>query len=503
MILPDQFHQTAPEVLLREAAFGRIGVDNRLLRVLLDSPDATLQAIDQLSRNQDPEWVADLSELYFDLHRALLSPHAVPFLMDRLQENVEEIPDELVEAFAEFGPLALDAVLDFYSSLPEESAADVAFLLAAMGVHDERVRTILRQTLARDPYEAGLSIGLLGDPALLPDVEAALATLPAAAKQEREALQDCLELLNSDAPRQVEPFDLFALYPDTGAPLFEAMAPLEVLPFLTCESAEYRAAAARSFSDDEEVDDAIVAALLERARTDESPEVRAEALRALGPCAGDPAIRSELLAVALDQQAPHEVRAGALIALAPPASDEALQPLLMAFYEHEVTRPAALEAMWRSFDARYRKYFAANLRHEDDDIARQAIQGVGLIPLPDLCLELVPMFDHPVLREEVLVSYALTLKAGITPKSVSRLFDRIEEKAGGMTEEESEAVAFALDRRLEMEGYRPFFFPPDEDDEHDHGDAPVPVEPVRTDKVGRNDPCPCGSGKKFKKCCGA
>jgi len=21
-------------------------------------------------------------------------------------------------------------------------------------------------------------------------------------------------------------------------------------------------------------------------------------------------------------------------------------------------------------------------------------------------------------------------------------------------------------------------------------------------KVGRNDPCPCGSGKKYKKCCG-
>lgn len=24
----------------------------------------------------------------------------------------------------------------------------------------------------------------------------------------------------------------------------------------------------------------------------------------------------------------------------------------------------------------------------------------------------------------------------------------------------------------------------------------------RAAKVGRNDPCPCGSGKKFKKCCG-
>ncbi|WP_375753506.1 YchJ family metal-binding protein [Vibrio sp. HN007] len=24
----------------------------------------------------------------------------------------------------------------------------------------------------------------------------------------------------------------------------------------------------------------------------------------------------------------------------------------------------------------------------------------------------------------------------------------------------------------------------------------------KSEKVGRNDPCPCGSGKKFKKCCG-
>ena len=28
-------------------------------------------------------------------------------------------------------------------------------------------------------------------------------------------------------------------------------------------------------------------------------------------------------------------------------------------------------------------------------------------------------------------------------------------------------------------------------------------KPVKVTKVGRNDPCPCGSGKKYKKCCGA
>ncbi|HUS47230.1 MAG TPA: SEC-C metal-binding domain-containing protein [Phycisphaerae bacterium] len=29
------------------------------------------------------------------------------------------------------------------------------------------------------------------------------------------------------------------------------------------------------------------------------------------------------------------------------------------------------------------------------------------------------------------------------------------------------------------------------------------VEPIKGDaQIGRNDPCPCGSGKKYKKCCG-
>ena len=29
-----------------------------------------------------------------------------------------------------------------------------------------------------------------------------------------------------------------------------------------------------------------------------------------------------------------------------------------------------------------------------------------------------------------------------------------------------------------------------------------PIKPVQSAKIGRNAPCPCGSGKKFKKCCG-
>ena len=42
----------------------------------------------------------------------------------------------------------------------------------------------------------------------------------------------------------------------------------------------------------------------------------------------------------------------------------------------------------------------------------------------------------------------------------------------------------------------------------ENGQKPAPVaagyqktEPVRVVKIGRNEPCPCGSGKKYKKCC--
>ena len=36
----------------------------------------------------------------------------------------------------------------------------------------------------------------------------------------------------------------------------------------------------------------------------------------------------------------------------------------------------------------------------------------------------------------------------------------------------------------------------------DTGDYSYIIKQVTNKKVGRNDPCICGSGKKYKKCCG-
>lgn len=42
---------------------------------------------------------------------------------------------------------------------------------------------------------------------------------------------------------------------------------------------------------------------------------------------------------------------------------------------------------------------------------------------------------------------------------------------------------------------------PNCDHDHDHHHQAVETYRRETAKVGRNEPCPCGSGKKHKKCC--
>ena len=65
-----------------------------------------------------------------------------------------------------------------------------------------------------------------------------------------------------------------------------------------------------------------------------------------------------------------------------------------------------------------------------------------------------------------------------------------------------EAVRMSWAQPTEPPPTQPVFMNPEKihsDDSHSV------TAPVRRDepKVGRNDPCPCGSGKKYKKCHGA
>ncbi|GHA48729.1 YchJ family protein [Photobacterium aphoticum] len=53
--------------------------------------------------------------------------------------------------------------------------------------------------------------------------------------------------------------------------------------------------------------------------------------------------------------------------------------------------------------------------------------------------------------------------------------------------------------REELNGEQQWFYI---DGEYPEPEAPATITPAVSDKIGRNDPCVCGSGKKYKKCCG-
>jgi preprotein translocase subunit SecA len=79
------------------------------------------------------------------------------------------------------------------------------------------------------------------------------------------------------------------------------------------------------------------------------------------------------------------------------------------------------------------------------------------------------------------------------------LLNKIDDVVGGFKPDEEELVEIALDQRLILHGKKPVFSAEPDELGADESDE----EPVAKLKIGRNDPCPCGSGKKYKKCCGA
>ena len=62
--------------------------------------------------------------------------------------------------------------------------------------------------------------------------------------------------------------------------------------------------------------------------------------------------------------------------------------------------------------------------------------------------------------------------------------------------------------RVQTESFSPYYFVIQDIDEDTEGNSDKNTEedtkntPVRVKKVGRNEPCPCGSGRKYKMCCG-
>jgi hypothetical protein len=138
--------------------------------------------------------------------------------------------------------------------------------------------------------------------------------------------------------------------------------------------------------------------------------------------------------------------------------------------------------------------------------APEPIVGDAAVPLTEEGYEVLHAMD-PTVSFRSANALATFLGEGVpflvpslkhisrNPHKLLRLADCVLRSGGGVVTANVHLTPTSAERRAEAVSYN----------EPDFAWAGVDVELVLPSKVnvGRNDPCPCGSGKKYKRCCGA
>jgi hypothetical protein len=495
--------------LLRQAASGHLGVDRRLVQTILDQPDAAAEVL-AFSLEPREKHRLDLDPLIIDLFRYWKSDAALDFYIDAVRRQPEEIGDDLVQAFLPFGEKAAEPLLKLYEELGEEQGGDVAFLLAGLRVRDSRVLELLLDRLEYDAGDGAFLLGLYGDQAARPALEKMLAEIPADEAELRLEIERSIELLDSPEPKyEPEPFDILKEYPKTELPAFDLLPDSERIDMMRSEDALIRAGAAHSFFN-EDLENRTRERLLELAKDDPELKVRVQAWESLSGAAELGFVQRALIATLTDESKPVEERGAAAVGLYAFADKDDARRGIEALYEmggH--ARAKALEAMWRSLWEPFAKYFAPHLEEtEEISILRQALRGAGYFRLTKQAEKMASYFDREgdlaTLRDDALFAYALAMPGETTRGRIRGMLRKIDALAE-LDQTETDLVMFALDERLRLHGLAPVFAEEEvaSSQEPVASSAGVEGTAAAEKKIGRNDPCPCGSGKKFKKCCGA
>jgi hypothetical protein len=498
---PNHYAEVPVRELLGAASRGFIGIDRRLIRSILDRGESAAADVLAFSREPNDDHRILLEPLLIDLFRHYGNPEALDFFIDAARRSPDDVDDELIQALLPFGEKAVGPLIDFYEELGEEEGSDVAFLLAGLRVRDPRVLALLLDRLEFDAADGAFCLGLHGDAAARPALEKMLAEIPQADVELRREIQYAIEQLDAPEPTyQPEPFDILAEYSERDVPAVEVLSEAERLELLSSPDADTRAVAAHSFFNIE-LDPKERAALLALAKSDPDAKVRGRAWASLADATEDSAVRDAMLAVLNDSTREPSERGGAAVGLHGVADREDARAGIEALYEvGGMARAKALESMWRSLWKPFSKYFPQHLDDPDREIARQALRGAGYFLMTRYIDKIASYFDRDDdmadLRDDALFAYALAMPGETTRGRVRGMLRKIDSLAD-LSEGEMDLVKFALDERLQIYGLDPVFATEGEHEE------PEPEAPPPPKAVGRNDPCPCGSGKKYKKCHGA
>lgn len=452
---PEKLLEVRPADVLDAAARGHLGLDHRFLHALVDRPAAALPGVLAFSERDRSADVVDLAPELIALFQHWKAPDAVPFYIRLVRENPEDVSDELTIALVETGKAALEPLLALYQELEETESGEVAFILASLGIRDERILKLLLDRLEFDTVDTLLLLGIYGDPAVVPAIKK-MAAEAGAGEFEQEIAETFKMLEQQRPPSTPEPFDIWALYPETEDPPFDLLDDDERTELLTHPVARVRASAAHSFFN-QQLDLPQRKQLLKLAQEDQSPEVRARAWESLIDATEEPGVVEAMLRALRNPALTAEEKGGLVVGLAPETDRNEVRKAMTDLYAIPEGRAKALEAMWRSVHPAFRDHFAKHLNDADLEIRRAAIWGVGYYGIRSELDKLRKLFDDEELRSDALFAYALATPADVSRARMKSLFARIETDAHGLSEIEEELVKAALDERLLLAGKEPVF----------------------------------------------
>jgi SEC-C motif len=493
---PERYSEIPAARLFEAASRGYLGVDHRFLHALLDDPERSISDLLRFASEDHAQDQVVLDEVLVDMFRYLRTPKALPFYIEQIRLNPSDVSDDLVESVVELGAPAMEPLLALLDELKEPG--DLPFMLAALRIRDPRILGALERGIESDAVSGALSLEIYGDPAGISAIEAALARVPNDDVHDRKIVQTAIDILklpppeSSEAPKQ---FDIWDKYPEEEFPPLEILSDDDRLILLERGSAAMRAEVVASYNGSEPPL-LVRAKILDLAKNDPEPSVRGAGWEALSEVSDEPELRRAMLEVLRNPGASVEEKGGAAIALAERSDNAAVFQAIEALYENQSSRAQALKAMARSLDRRFSAYPPRHLADSDIEVKRQAIWGVGYLRLSSEAPRLEALFDEEEFRRDALFAYALASPGETSPGRAPALLNKVDQLAGGLVPDEAELVKIAIDQRLMLAGHKAAFFGDETSEEPE-------AKPTSSEKTGRNDPCPCGSGKKFKKCCGA
>src|SRR4051812_47625803 len=134
ILSPDQYAAVTTYDLLRAAEQGFVGLDHKFLHAIVDDPEKSIPDLLRFALETREDAREDLGEDLVQIFRHIRTPRAVPFLIEYVRRNHEDVSIPVICALRDIGAPAIEPLLEFYGQMKAQDDTDAGFVISHLGV---------------------------------------------------------------------------------------------------------------------------------------------------------------------------------------------------------------------------------------------------------------------------------------------------------------------------------------------------------------------------------